>query len=60
MLESIPSAARGPQQKLPVFKPSVNSTGGDSVARLLVEQGLVTETQLRYAKRVRTKLGGTL
>ena len=56
MLESIPSAARGPQQKLPVVKPSVNSTGGDAVARLLVEQGLVTETQLCYAKRVKTKL----
>lgn len=56
MLESIPSGARGPQQKLPVVKPSVNSTSGDAVARLLVKQGLVTETQLCYAKCVKTKL----
>src|SRR5210317_1099227 len=56
MLESTPPAARGPQQKLPVVKPSVNSTGNDAVARLLVKQGLVTETQLCYAKRVKTKL----
>jgi len=56
MLEPIPSAIRGPQQKLPIAKPSLCSADGDSVARLLVEQGLVTETQLRYAKRVKAKL----
>jgi len=37
MLESIPSAAQGPQQKLPVVKPSVNATGGAAVASLLVK-----------------------
>ena len=56
MLEPIPPIARGLQQKLPVVKPSVNSAGGDFVARLLVEQGLITEPQLSYAKRVKTKL----
>jgi len=56
MPEPIPPATLGPQQKLPVVKPSVNSAGGEAVARLLVERSLVTETQLRYAKRVKTKL----
>jgi len=56
MLESLPFAARDPQQKIPVVKPSVSSAGCDSVADLLVEQGLVTEAQLHYAKRIKAKL----
>ncbi len=56
MPEPIPLVARGPQQQLPVVKPSTHSAGGDAVARLLVERGLITETQLSYAKRVKAKL----
>ena len=42
--------------KLPVTQSSPTSQGGDAIARLLVEQGLITEAQLIYAKRVKTKL----
>jgi type IV pilus assembly protein PilB len=44
------------QQNLPSVDPSPGCAGGDAIARLLVEQGLVTETQLDYARRVQNKL----
>ena len=56
MAEPIPPVLLVAQQKSPHLDPSLNCAGGDAIARLLVEQGLVTETQLSYARRVKTKL----
>ena len=56
MSEPLAPARPGPQQKLPIAKTSRSPSGGDAVARLLVEQGLITEPQLSYARRVKTKL----
>ena len=56
MAEPIPPVLHNPQQKLPPVEPSPDCAGRDSIARLLVEQGLVSETQLSYARRVKTKL----
>ena len=56
MAEPIPPVLYNPQQKLPSVDPSPGCAGGDAIARLLVEQGLVTETQLNYARRVQNKL----
>lgn len=43
-------------ERLPATQSSVALTGGDAIARLLVEQGLITEAQFIYAKRVKSKL----
>ncbi|MGK2944798.1 MAG: GspE/PulE family protein [Desulfuromonadales bacterium] len=43
-------------RKFPVAKSSPASHGGEGIARLLIEQGLITEEQLTYTKRVKTKL----
>ena len=56
MAEPIPPVLLVAQQKPPHLDPSLDCAGGDAIARLLVEQGLVTETQLSYARRVKTKL----
>jgi type IV pilus assembly protein PilB len=39
--------------KSPLSKPTAEAKGGDAIARLLVEQGLISEEQLLYAKRVK-------
>ena len=56
MAEPLPPVVSNAQQKLSIINPSPDSGGGEAVARLLVDQGLVTETQLGYARRVKTKL----
>lgn len=56
MSEPLANTLSGPQQKMPIARTPRSSSGGDAVARLLVEQGLITETQLNYARRVKTKL----
>ena len=56
MAEPIPPVLLVAQQKPPHLDPSLDCAGGDTIARLLVELGLVTETQLSYARRVKTKL----
>ncbi|MBE0576463.1 MAG: Flp pilus assembly complex ATPase component TadA [Desulfuromonadales bacterium] len=43
-------------QIFPAAKSSPASHGGEGIARLLIEQGLITEEQLTYTKRVKTKL----
>jgi type IV pilus assembly protein PilB len=43
-------------QEHPVAKTLPSSNNGDAIARLLVEQSLITEEQLIYAKRVKAKL----
>ncbi len=43
-------------QQFPATKSPPAVQNGDAIARLLVEQGLITEEQLIYAKRVKTKL----
>ncbi|RLB67875.1 MAG: secretion system protein E [Deltaproteobacteria bacterium] len=48
-----------PQKKtrrLPAAKSPPTSQNGDAIARLLIEQGLITEEQLIYTKRVKAKL----
>ncbi len=42
--------------KLPVAQPRPDLENGDNIARLLVEQSLITTEQLIYAKRVKGKL----
>ena len=56
MAEPVPPAASGAQLKPPPVTTPSHCDGEDAVARLLVEQGLVTEAQLGYARRVKTKL----
>ena len=48
-----------PQKKsenLPAPHKPVMAEGGDTIARLLVEQGLITPAKLIYAKRIKAKL----
>ncbi len=56
MSESNTPSPREKTDRLPAIPPSQVPHGGDAIARLLVEQGLITEAQLVYAKRVKTKL----
>ncbi len=56
MSEPSAPAPQEKTEKLPATKSSPTSQGGDAIARLLVEQGLITEAQLIYTKRVKTKL----
>ncbi|MDH3453508.1 MAG: ATPase, T2SS/T4P/T4SS family [Desulfuromonadales bacterium] len=56
MTEPNAPAPRDKTPKLPVVKPPPNVHDGETIARLLVEQGLITEAQQVYAKRVKTKL----
>ena len=44
------------QGTLPVFQSAAEMPGGDTLAQLLVARQLITEEQLVYAKRVRSKL----
>ena len=56
----MPEKNKKPRQedpvKDPLSKPTAEAKGGDAIARLLVEQGLISEEQLLYAKRVKAKL----
>lgn len=45
-----------PVQNLHACKSPSDSENGEVIARLLIEQGLITEAQLTYAKRVKAKL----
>jgi len=56
MSESTTPAPKEKQADLPATKSSLTSQGGDAIARLLVAQGLITEAQLIYAKRIQAKL----
>ncbi len=56
MSESSTPVPQGKTEKLPAIQTSPTSQSGDAIARLLVEHGLITEAQLIYAKRVKTKL----
>ena len=56
MSESSTPAPPKTTPKLPVVKSLPSSQNGDAIARLLVEQNLITEEQLIYAKRVKAKL----
>ncbi len=56
MSEPSTPASQETTPKLPVAKSLPSSTNGDAIARLLVEQSLITEEQLIYAKRVKAKL----
>jgi type IV pilus assembly protein PilB len=55
---SEPNAPAPPEKQadLPATKSSPSPQGGDAIARLLVEQNLISEAQLVYAKRVKAKL----
>ncbi len=56
MAEPTAPAAQKKDETLPATKSATPSQGGDVIARLLIEQGLITEAQLIYAKRVKAKL----
>lgn len=55
MPDSAPSASLN-TANLPDTRNSVASSGGEAIARLLVAQGLISEAQLLYVKRVQSKL----
>lgn len=56
MPESSTPAPQETTQKLPVVQSPPSLQNGDAIALLLVEQSLITEEQLIYAKRVKAKL----
>lgn len=47
----------GPEiEKLPANIPSVEASDGDAIAKLLVEEQLISKDQFSYAKRIKAKL----
>jgi len=56
MTESKTPPPQEKQENLPVDKPPQAAHGGDVIARLLVDHGLLFEDQLVYARRVKAKL----
>ena len=56
MLEVNKPAAQKKSENLPAPHKPVMAEGGDTIARLLVEQGLITPAKLIYAKRIKAKL----
>jgi type IV pilus assembly protein PilB len=56
MTEPTPPENLADLQTLPAVKDTPQSTDGDTIAVLLVNNGLITEDQLIYAKRIRAKL----
>jgi len=44
------------KQNFPKVKAALEDQGGDTIAKLLVDEGLITEDQLIYAKRIKSKL----
>ena len=56
MSETSVPAQKVKVEKLPATRSLPSSQGGDVIACLLVEQGLITEAQLVYAKRIKAKL----
>src|SRR5210317_1944722 len=49
-------AVQKKSENLPEPHKPVMAVGGDTIARLLVEQGLITPAKLVYAKRIKAKL----
>jgi type IV pilus assembly protein PilB len=56
MPEPKKSSSQQKTENLPEVSASSALQGGDAIARLLVSQGLLTEAQLIYAKRIKAKL----
>lgn len=52
----MPESRKPAPQKLPATKKPEKDPGGDAIARLLVEQGLISQEKLVYAKRIKAKL----
>lgn len=52
----MPESRKPASQKLPATKKPEKDPGGDAIARLLVEQGLISKEKLVYAKRIKAKL----
>lgn len=52
----MPESRKPASQKLPATKKPEKDPGGDAIARLLVEQGLISQEKLVYAKRIKAKL----
>jgi type IV pilus assembly protein PilB len=52
----MPESRKPAPQKLPATKKPEKDPGGDAIACLLVEQGLISQEKLVYAKRIKAKL----
>jgi type IV pilus assembly protein PilB len=55
-IDTMPESNKPASQKLPATKKPEKAPGGDAIARLLVEQGLISKEKLVYAKRIKAKL----